>query len=432
MMYVPIIDLHCHPALKFYLSDRRSFVNDDKPPIDFSPFKLSTLHADIPSLKGGHVRGLLCSHYVPEHGFVSSMKAATLLRIASKISPLRPDFFESPDRLDDAWYKFNDSYWRMSDQILRAQREGHADIVEARTYEQFRAAWDRGDTVIVHAMEGAHHIGRRFNIYGEENPALCTIDDYRARINAFKHSYGVGLVTIGHFFDNDIAATAGGIQRSTSRMLGYGRINGFDGLTDTGEQVIKHMLEVGIIVDVMHCSKIARRQIYEIARDVNNDRAARGLSKRPVIMSHIGLRSMYEKGRHADPEQIECLADDHDVAEITATGGVIGVIMMQVWLTGTEERMFSRSDSSIAAVCDAVMAINKVADNDFESVAIGTDFDGLSEVPDDLPDPSYMPRLVEALHERLKQLLGSESRADDAIRKICHGNALRVIERGWS
>jgi microsomal dipeptidase-like Zn-dependent dipeptidase len=432
MMYVPIIDLHCHPALKFYLSDRRSFTNDDRPPVDFSPFKLSTLHADVPSLKSGHVRTLLCSHYVPEHGFISSMKAASLLRVANRLSPLRKNFFESPERLDDAWLKFNDSYWRMSEQIQRAQQAGHPDVVEARTYQQFRTAWNRGDTVVIHALEGAHHIGRRFNIYGEENPSLCTIADYRTRITAFKQTYGVGLVTIGHFFDNDIAATAGGIQRSTSNLLGYTRVNGFDGLTDVGADVIRHMLEVGIIVDVMHCSKIARREIYEIARDVNADRAARGLPRRPVIMSHIGLRSMYEKGKHADPEQIECLADDHDVAEITATGGVIGVIMMQVWLNGTEERMFSRSDSSIATVCDAIIAINAVADNDFESIAIGTDFDGLSEVPDDLPDPSYMPRLIMSLHERLTVHLGSSSRADDAILKICHGNALRVLERGWA
>jgi len=52
-------------------------------------------------------------------------------------------------------------------------------------------------------------------------------------------------------------------------------------------------------------------------------------------------------------------------------------------------------------------------------VALGTDFDGFTDPPDDLQDPSDLPRLSEALL--------ADGFAEGEVEKILGGNALRVL-----
>jgi membrane dipeptidase len=62
--------------------------------------------------------------------------------------------------------------------------------------------------------------------------------------------------------------------------------------------------------------------------------------------------------------------------------------------------------------------------------ALGTDFDGFTDPPDDLLDASQMPRLTEYLFAA--QASPSARRyGDGTIRKILGGNALRVLREGW-
>jgi membrane dipeptidase len=56
-------------------------------------------------------------------------------------------------------------------------------------------------------------------------------------------------------------------------------------------------------------------------------------------------------------------------------------------------------------------------------VAIGTDFDGFTDPPDDLPDAAMLPRLT--------QRLIAEGYSQQEIAKIWGGNTLRVLREGW-
>ena len=58
-----------------------------------------------------------------------------------------------------------------------------------------------------------------------------------------------------------------------------------------------------------------------------------------------------------------------------------------------------------------------------DAAAIGTDFDGLTDPPDDLKDMADLPNLT--------QRLIAEEYSDEDIKKILGGNALRMLRQGW-
>jgi microsomal dipeptidase-like Zn-dependent dipeptidase len=56
-------------------------------------------------------------------------------------------------------------------------------------------------------------------------------------------------------------------------------------------------------------------------------------------------------------------------------------------------------------------------------VAVGTDFDGFTDPPDDCSDESQLPRLRTHLVEK--------GLPADAIDAVLGGNARRVLSEGW-
>ena len=59
----------------------------------------------------------------------------------------------------------------------------------------------------------------------------------------------------------------------------------------------------------------------------------------------------------------------------------------------------------------------------FDHVALGTDFDGFTDPPDDVRDASQLGKVTRMLLERGVR--------ETDVRKILGGNAQRVLERGW-
>ena len=62
------------------------------------------------------------------------------------------------------------------------------------------------------------------------------------------------------------------------------------------------------------------------------------------------------------------------------------------------------------------------ATGSWEHVMVGTDFDGLTDPPDDVPDASELPRVTHALLDR--------GVPEDDLRKILGGNTRRVSSVG--
>lgn len=97
------------------------------------------------------------------------------------------------------------------------------------------------------------------------------------------------------------------------------------------------------------------------------------------------------------------------------SGGVIAVIFMNTWLGEHENK------NGLDAIVATIRQITVVGGID--SVAIGSDFDGFTDPPDDLKDIAEMPRLTEALLEA--------GFSETEVEKILGLNMERVLHDGW-
>lgn len=83
------------------------------------------------------------------------------------------------------------------------------------------------------------------------------------------------------------------------------------GLSRLGEAVVDEMDELGIVVDLAHCSRLTLEQCVQRTR-------------KPRIVSHTGCRSLFETARNKSDDEIRAVAE---------SGGLVGVFNMTMWLT---------------------------------------------------------------------------------------------------
>jgi len=259
--------------------------------------------------------------------------------------------------------------------------------------------------------ERIHNSGKLVAGIGIENGWVIGKD-----LTLIKRYYDLGAryMTLAHTSNNDICD-------SSTDTAEWG------GLSPFGEQVVKEMNRLGIIVDISHVSDDTVRDVLRIT-DV------------PVIASHSGLR-------HFTPEFNRNMPDDIAKA-VAKKGGVIQLAFGTAFLdrkqsAETMERRrkvgqmekdgktqaeieayskaFSASHPAPVLHTDAVLdqidyAVKLVG---IDHVGIGSDFDGVDgELPVELKSVADYPNLGEGLQKR--------GYKDADIRKILGGNLLRV------
>lgn len=186
---------------------------------------------------------------------------------------------------------------------------------------------------------------------------------------------GVVYMTLCHNGNNDVCGSA----RYNEENLG---------VSEFGEQVIREMNRVGMMVDLSHAGE---RSFYE----------ALEISRCPVVCSHSSCRALCDHPRNLTDEQLQAIA---------RLGGV-----MQVCLYGG----FLRSDRP-ATICDAVEHLHHMVNiMGIEHVGIGTDFDGDGGIIG-CSDSSELINFTRRL------LL--ERYSEEDIQCIWGGNFLRVME----
>jgi membrane dipeptidase len=240
-----------------------------------------------------------------------------------------------------------------------------------------------GRLAIVHTLEGGHHLA------GDA-----------ANVARF-HARGVAMLTLAHFYPNGIAPPVDGVPPAHKHLGCFRGPKDLGAtLTPLGHEVVEEMLRLGMLVDLTHCTPPARTAVLE-----------RAGTRRPLVMSHVGAGSINPNPMNPTPDEVRRIAD---------TGGVIGVIAMGYWLTGGEGREEGQRGREEDGVGAMVATMRALADQGgIDVVAIGTDFDGFTDPPDDLPDPASLPRLTEAL------LAAGFSEPD--VEKILGSNAMRVL-----
>ena len=182
---------------------------------------------------------------------------------------------------------------------------------------------------------------------------------------------GFRMASLTHFFDTDLAGSMHGLEKG--------------GLTDKGRKAVRRMEQLGMVVDIAHCSHKCVADILAMA-------------KRPVVSSHGGVQATCQVNRN--------LSDD-EIRGVAKTGGVVGIGYWDAAVCGTSPR-------------DAAKAMKHVRDLvGIDYVALGSDYDGATTVRF---DTSQLMQVTQALMD--------EGFTEDEIRAVMGGNALRVLRAG--
>jgi membrane dipeptidase len=219
----------------------------------------------------------------------------------------------------------------------------------------------------------------------------------------------VALITLAHFYPNYVAAPCFQFPESMLRLARWraalGQHDLTRGLGPVGEPVVRRMFALGLLVDVTHCTPVARAQVYQLAEETG--------AGHHVVATHVGAQAL-----NPSPYNLA----DWEIRWLGEHGGFAGVIFMNYWLMPHETRLgLNFIERTLAHFIDV---------GGTEVAALGTDFDGFTDPPDDLLDASQLPRLTQ-------RLVAARSAPDtpryDAatIGKILGGNALRVLRGAW-
>ncbi len=182
------------------------------------------------------------------------------------------------------------------------------------------------------------------------------------------YAAGFRMISPTHFFDNDIAGSAHGIEKY--------------GLTDKGREFVRRMEAKRMFIDIAHASPKTIDDILAMAT-------------RPVVVSHTGVKGTCDNNRNLSDDQLR---------RIAATGGVIGIGFWDTAICGEDAAAIARAIKYAASIAGV------------EHVALGSDFDGSVKVPF---DASGVPLITEALI--------AEGFSDNDIALIMGGNVLRLL-----
>lgn len=283
-----------------------------------------------------------------------------------------------------------------------AQRlvDGHSNVLEIATSAgDVERIVKAGKIAITLTLEGGHQIA--------DDIAVLRI----------YHRLGIRSMTLTHFRDNNWADSSTDEPRH-------------NGLTPFGREVVREMNRLGMMVDVSHVSDKTFYDTLEV-------------TTRPVIASHSSCRALTAVPRNLTDDMLRALAKNGGVVGINFAPGFINsddardemrnIARMgarEVTLTGRALDDYAREQHFLdfprtnaapphATLADAVAHIDhavKVAGIDH--VGIGSDFDGIANVPRGLEDISRMPEVTAALLRK--------GYTPSDIRKIMGGNFLRV------
>jgi len=262
-------------------------------------------------------------------------------------------------------------------------------------------------------VERIHHAGKVASLIGIEGGH--SIGDSLAVLRQL-YSLGARYMTITHWRHNHWADAA------TSAPV-------HGGLSEFGREVIREMNRLGMLVDLSHVSEATMNATLDVA-------------VAPVIFSHSSAR-----GVAAHPRNVP----DAVLGRLQQNGGVVMVTFVPSFLSeelrqhgALEDAEEARLETlfigdpqgrdaalaewqeahpappaTLAQAADLIEHIRHVAG--LVHVGIGSDFDGISAVPQGLEDVSCFPALLGELLRR--------GWTDDDILQLAGRNLLRVMRR---
>ena len=218
-----------------------------------------------------------------------------------------------------------------------------------------------------------------------------------------------------------------GITYSESNALGNGLKEDRDGgLTKFGKRAVERMNKVGLLIDCSHCGDQTTLDTVE-------------WSEKPIVLSHIGARALWESKRLAPDDVLEAVA---------AKGGVIG-IECAPHTTLTKKNRVHNLDAFMEHF-EYVKTLVGIEHVGFGPDTVYGDHVGLHKTytaalsigesrgkrheGQEYDEVEYVEGLenpTEGSHNIVRWLVKS-GYSDEDIGKVMGGNALRVMREAWA
>jgi membrane dipeptidase len=282
-------------------------------------------------------------------------------------------------------------------ELTRRLLERYPDDLElATTAAEGEGAMARGRIASLLGMEGGH-----------------AIEDSLGALRAF-HRLGVRYMTLTH------SETLNWADSSSEDDRRHG------GLTAFGEEVVREMNRLGMLVDLSHVSPETMHDALDVA-------------EAPVIFSHSSARAVTDHPRNVPDEVLRRLPDNAGVVMITFVAAFVSpeyaAASQPLWkefeerskgVTDPAERRrlyeemkerMPRIDVALSEVVDHLEHAREVAGADH--IGLGGDYDGNDAWPEGLEDVSGYPTLFAELIRR--------GCSDEELGKLASGNILRVM-----
>jgi membrane dipeptidase len=319
------------------------------------------LMTDVPRLRAGHVGGQFWAAYVPVTTMDSGTHAATYAL-------------------------------EQIDLTYRLCSKNSRSLAMAYTAADIERNFAAGKVSCLIGIEGGH-----------------AIENSLGALRMF-YKLGTRYMTLTHWRSLDWATAS----TDTARR----------GLSPFGKQVVLEMNRLGMLVDLSH---------------VNDQTMSDALhtSRAPVLFSHSSARALANHARNVPDSILKLVAVNHGVVMVNFNPGFVSEAA-RVWGDSVNARMdrlratgadsATRADSTkawdavaphatLAQVADHIEHIRQVCGID--CVGLGSDFDGITEVPVGLEDVSKFPDLIAELLRR------GWTEAD--VKKVAGLNTLRVM-----
>jgi membrane dipeptidase len=321
------------------------------------------MHTDIPRLRVGGVKAQFWSVYVP----AETAKKGTAL---------------------------NDTLEQI--QLVKAMIARYPDVFEqARTANDVERIVKAGKIASLIGVEGGHSI---------EN----SLENLRRL-----HALGAGYMTLTH---SDTLAWADAATDKAEHQ----------GLTEFGEEVVREMNRLGMLVDLSHVSDETMKDAIRI-------------SKAPIIYSHSSARAIAAHPRNVPDDVLQLVKQNGGIVMINFFPGFVVPRAAQIMANMFDKRRELRAQfpneadyqreskrwevqnqypsGSVHDVVDHIDHIAKLIG--VEHIGLGSDFDGITKTPAQLEDVSTYPLITQELLNR------GYKPAD--IHQIMSGNILRVM-----